>query len=1161
MPVRLFFLFLIFLGLSAESRSQGLFHVPPGNLRKKWVSTRKDTLDLDSLSIDPSTFFLQGVPAGTYRLDPVRARLTWLKRIAADSVRVQYRVFPSRLNEPYFHKNPAELFKGYIITPYTYQGAKNSGTLLDFGNLDYAGSLGRGISFGNNQDVVVNSNLNLRISGMLADSIRLEAAITDNNIPFQPQGNTQTIQEFDKVFIRFSKKQHALTLGDFDLQPEGSHFMKFYKRLQGVSFSSGFQTSPKGFNSYGVSAAEAKGIYTQNIFEGSEGNQGPYRLHGANGELFFIVLAGTEKVYLDGQLLKRGQGQDYIIDYNTAEITFMPRRLITKDSRIQVEFEYSNQYFLNSQVYAQDQWKLGSRFQFHLNLYSNQDARNSPISQNLDPAQTAFLSGLGDSVSQAYYPSLSRDTFSASQVLYTLGDSLVGGQRYDSVLRYSTQADSVLYSVGFSNLGPGQGDYQLVQNNANGKVFQWIAPQNGLHQGDYAPVSFLVTPKKQQLLSIGADWKLNDHSGIRTELSLSNRDQNTYSQLQKGTDHGAAAYIGYYDNRTLKKGPGYTLGLHSALSYEYSGKNFQAIAPYRNVEFNRDWGLPLNDLLQGQTQHLGDASLELDRSDLGQLRYELSSYFLGQDYAAYRNIISASLHQKGFHVSGTFNIMNSQGLGEHGSYLRPGLDLSREFRRWKGLSIGARYSLERDAQYSLGSDTLEARSFSFHTLEFYALTAPGNPNRGGISLQFRGDQGPLPSGFRNADHSQTLNLFGQWAKSRIQQLKWNLTFRNLQVSDSQLTGQSSLQSLLGRLEYNLNAWKGLIRAYTLYGLGSGQQQKLQYSYVQVPAGQGQYTWIDYNKDGIQQVNEFEPAAFQDQADFVRILIPTNEFIRTNNVQFSQHFSLDPASLFGISKSGGFKGLLDRFMTRTSFQIDRNELARGLTQFNPFGKGAQDSSLIANSSLISNALLFNSLSPVWGLDLTQTRSDTKALLTYGFDLRSLSSNQLRFRWNLSHRFMLELNGRQGRNKDIAPSYLNQSYDFSYSGFTPRLTYTYQSSFRASLSYGYDQRQNALYLGGGKSESGAMVGAVKFNILGSGTLGLSFTYNQISFNGNPNSTLGFNMLNGLLPGTNLLWNINLEKRLGGNLEMNLEYNGRQSGTQRAIQTGRVTVQALF
>src|SRR5688572_18506729 len=145
---------------------------PLSNLRKKTFTINSDTLRLDSLSIIPNTLSIPGIPDSLYTIDFVNGRLTWKQRPPVDSITIQYRVFNTRLNAAVKRMDYDSVINFFIGKPYTpnFVGVGQGSDFFNFGTINYNGSFGRGISFGNNQDAVVTSNLNLQISGYLADS-------------------------------------------------------------------------------------------------------------------------------------------------------------------------------------------------------------------------------------------------------------------------------------------------------------------------------------------------------------------------------------------------------------------------------------------------------------------------------------------------------------------------------------------------------------------------------------------------------------------------------------------------------------------------------------------------------------------------------------------------------------------------------------------------------------------------------------------------------------------------------------------------------------------------------------------------------------------------------------------------------------------------------
>jgi hypothetical protein len=1137
---------------------------PASNLRGKYISTKGAVLQLDSLSIIPGSVRINGVPDSFYHIDAVKALLFWKTKPSPDSVQVRYRVFPFRLNPLVKRYSFDSVMNNFVIQPGLFENKGNStDNIFNFGNLTYTGSFGRAISFGNNQDAVVNSNFQLQLNGFLGDSIEIAAAITDNNIPIQPDGNTQQLNEFDRISLQFKKNNWQLNLGDIDIRQNSNYFLNFYKRLQGISFQTENKITPNATNKVLFSGSIAKGKFNRNILRVEEGNQGPYRLTGANNELFFVVLPNTERVFIDGELLQRGEDQDYVINYNTAEISFTPRRLITKDSRVQAEFEYADRNFLNTNLYLSDEYTVGSKLKISLGMFANTDAKNSQINQKLDDRQVRFLDSLGDNVGAALYPNAVRDSFETGKVLYANFDTLVNGTTYN-IYQYNTNKDSARFSLSFVDLGQGNGNYIALLNGVNGKAFNWVAPVNGIKQGRFEPVVLLVTPKKQQLISIAANYTVDKNTSVRTELAMSNYDINTFSRKDKNNDRGYAAKLHVQNTRRVGYSKGRPLQLQTDIDYEFVEIKFRPLERLRNVEFARDWGLDSSALKEDE--HIGSAGFKLSNGGNHSVRYQVSRYWRGSAFTGYRHAVYHDADWKGWRINNIFNLSSANSIDNKGAFLRPTIGVNKQLKKMRNMIVGFNYALEHSLFRKKKNDSVTGQSFSFDIYQAYLRSAETQMNKWSINYFTRSDKYPVGKNLVRADRSQNVTLTTELMKNPHHQFRFNMTYRNLQIIKAGVTGQKADQSLLGRAEYFINEWKGLVTGNILYELGSGQEQRRDFTYLEVPAGQGQYYWIDYNGDGITQLNEFELGQFRDQLKYIRIFTPTNEFIKANYTQFNYSFSVNPRAAINMAKAGRIGKFLTHLNLITSLQIGKKEIAKSISQFNPFAANINDTSLITLTSIITNTLSYNRFSTKWGFDIGNVRSNNKSLLTYGYEGNTLNDWTLRSRWNINRTFSLDGSGKRGQNILSTPSFDNRNYNIITYTAEPRFSYTKGSVFRISASYKFEDKTNILPGPGleaaKKTLSNSLIAETRYNVLQNTSVNAKFTFNQISFTGKePNSTVGFIMLDGLQPGKNYLWNIDYTRRLANNLELNFRYEGRKPGDNKTIHTGNASVRALF
>jgi hypothetical protein len=420
---------------------------------------------------------------------------------------------------------------------YNYKNETSLASPLFGEGLNVSGNVARGLGFGNNQDLILNSNLNLQLNGNLGKGVSILAAISDENNPIQPQGNTQQIQDFDKVFISITKDSNTLTVGDFLMNTnKDQYFMKFYKKSRGLQMV--FNDRSKVQQQVQANAAVSRGKFVRNEIQGQEGVQGPYRLQGANSELNIIVISGTEAVFLDGKKLERGQQNDYVIDYNTGEIYFMPTRLINRYNRIVVEFQYSDRNYSRSVFTLSDAFQF-KQFKASVNYYTEQDNKLQATDTSYGSQIQKILEESGDAMA-TYQIERQYSQLQTDRVNYRKIDSL-GYKIY--VFTNSATADSGFYTATFSYVGKGKGNYIQIASSANGRVFAWVQPVNGSPVGDYEPAVQLVAPKRLQMLTANAAYQNGQNFEIKIEGAYTNSNKNTFSVLDKKNDDGLGCFF------------------------------------------------------------------------------------------------------------------------------------------------------------------------------------------------------------------------------------------------------------------------------------------------------------------------------------------------------------------------------------------------------------------------------------------------------------------------------------------------------------------------------------------------------------------------------------------------------------------------------------------
>lgn len=1151
--VRTYFIIILLLIFIVPSAYAG-----GSNLRTRSMRLTADTMLLDSLSIAPRSVlaYHQGqlLSDSLMRIDYVHGYII-APQLKDEEISISYRVFPSNFSKPYMHRQLSIGASDSIPNRRLSNGEGPQPTLDEpTHGVNTTGSIARGISVGNSQDIVLNSSMNLQMEGFISDNIQISAAVSDQNIPIQPEGNTQQISEFDKVYIKLFNGGNAAIFGDFESANGQGDFLRYNKKGLGARGETDIELRKKLRMRGDASFALSKGKYCRLDIVGMEGSQGPYRVYGCGGEAFIIILSGSERVYLDGRLMQRGENLDYTIDYNAGELSFTPKQPITKDSRIAIEFEYSEQSYARFFV-TENLSFAGKHSTSWVNIYSEQDNRNQPFQQDTLGIVNDALYRAGDGT--VLVPNVMEDTvWDANKIYYSLRDTILDdGRSYDSIYVYSNSMNGGRYILGFSYVGAGKGNYRRATSAANGKVYEWVAPKStGTPSGEYLPVRIVSAPQKTQVISSGTRVKLTPNTELRAEGSVSNRDKNTASPYGNDDNTGGAASIGathYFPLDSLRR-----IGIYA--NYQLVNDNYEAVGAFRPVEFARDWSVSTKEkadeqLITGGLKYESKAV----RADISQSTFIRSALFNGNKQSA-----SIAASKGGLKATADGSILNADAKASSAEYYRAKSDISQKIWLTR-LGILGEYELldKRDTLQKLMNDAQ-----AFIRYGTYLQQADSGTTLYKLSLVRRYDKRPdsLYHSFiettNSTDYSADLGLY----RNENHTFAIGGTYRILRTTDSAWSRTNSIapeNNLTARMEHNLALWKSAVRNRLFLETGSGLELKRDYNYVEVTPGQGSYQWVDYNGNGIPELNEFELAQYQQQANYMRVFLASNEYVRVYSNTFGHTFTADPYSIW--RNANGWRRYAARLSLRSNYsfgrKIDRTDFWQNMLPGQLFHGDAQVQSLQSNYRATAavnkpNHLLSGSYS--------YTASKNLLLSSNGTEQRNTEENSADLRWNISDMISAFQRAAIGtQTSEMEAAFLsNREYHIEYYMLVPKLELQPGPNLVVDAEYLYRQKLN-------KSDSAEqciennITAQIRYSHPKQGRFAAKFSTVFMKYNGITGTALSYTMLESLEPGRNFVWELQFGRNLTQFLNLSISYNGQKSEGTRPLHLGTVQMKAFF
>ena len=1014
--------------------------------------------------------------------------------------------------------------------------------------LQKSGTLIRGFTVGTTKDFSLSSGLRLQLSGNLTDDIEVVAALTDQNTPIQPEGNTERLEEIDKVFIQIKHQNATGTFGDYNLSNRNGEFGVINRKLQGLMGTVNFEPHA-GY----IAIAGSRGKFNTNNFNGQDGIQGPYVLIGESGERDIIVLAGTEKVFLDGIEMVRGEINDYIIDYSTARITFNPKRLITNASRISADFEYSaRQYSRNffgsgaSTILFSDNYKIAAQY------LQEGDDPNAPIDFTLTDQDKIILANAGDDPLKAVKSGVqlvAPDSLGVIKGIYQAVDTLINNEPFTYYV-YNPGDSLSKYIVTFSYVGEGNGDYI---REALGQFF-FI----GIQKGGYLPIIFLPLPEQKQLGNVAATFNPFKNVQLDLEYAGSLWDKNRLSSLDDGDNFGSAA------NLYLKVIPGdVDIGSLSlgkiGFSYQerFIDKRFTSTDRFNVVEFDRIYNTAGSSQSEGEQFREGKLNL-IPLEELNVIG-TIASLKRGDTFQSnrYNGLLTLS-NRKNYSLRYDLDYVGTENINIGTKWWRQAGDAN--YILWELLKPGFSLLSENKRQSRIGTDSLIVGSFEYYVLTPYLQLLEINGLGITASYSRRDDFLPL-SGLMQKEAVSGAQIYDLTYRG-IEEFSTmlNLTIRNKYYTETfKQLGLLNTEQLLIRSQSNFKFWQNIVDGYLYYEVTTEKQAQLEKVFVRVEQGTGNYKYLgDLNNNGIADEDEFELTVYD--GDYILVTIPSDELFPVINLKTNTRWKIQYADIFDRNSFIG--AILQPISTETVWRIEEITRETDLSKiyFLQLKYFQEEGATIRGANYVQNDVYLNENRQDLSFRFRYTQRIGMSEFNTGVENSYNRERSLRIRFRLVTEVSNQTDIVNFTDNLSSPQPSTRNRQITDNNITTDFSYRPINIVEVGLKLKVGRSEDSFPLL--KTVIDVNLQALRFTLSFAQTGRLKIEFERVELTSNTlENIIPFEMLNGNQVGKNYFWSTNFEYRVASFLQTTLGYEGRWQGIGRVVHTARAEARAYF